>query len=59
VESNLAWSTELLEHEYYSNDKIKQKDLIERLQRYFGKNKRVMEKTIERLEILKNTKYAD
>ena len=59
VESNFAWSTELLGHEYYMNDKKKQKGLIDRLHRYFTKNKKVMEKTIERLENLKNTKYAD
>lgn len=59
VESNLAWAGKLLEHEYYSDDKKKQKELVERLRRYFSKNKKVMEKTIERLEILRNTKYAD
>ena len=59
VESNLAWAKKLLEHEYYSNDKKKQKDLIERLQRYFTKNKKVMKITIERLENLQNTKFAD
>ena len=59
VESNLAWAKKLLKHEYYSNDKKKQKDLIERLQRYFTKNKKVMKITIERLENLQNTKFAD
>ena len=59
VESNLAWAKKLLTHEYYSNDKTKQKQLIERLQRYFTKNKKVAEKTIERLGILMNTEYAD
>jgi len=59
VESNLAWAKELLEHKYYLNDKKKQKELIDRLQRYFAKNKKVMEKTIERLGILQNTEYAD
>ena len=59
VESNLAWVKELLEHEYYLNDKKKQKDLIKRLQRYFTKDKKVVEKTIERLGILMNTEYAD
>ncbi|MCK5784519.1 MAG: 4Fe-4S binding protein [Desulfobacterales bacterium] len=59
VASNLAWATALLEHAYYLNDKKKQKELIDRLQRYFIKNKKVMEKTIERLENLQNTKYAD
>lgn len=59
VESNLAWATGLLGHEYYVNDKKKQRELIERLLRYFAKNKKVVEKTIERLETLKNTKYSD
>jgi ferredoxin len=59
VESNVAWVKELLKHEYYLNDKKKQKDLITRLQRYFAKNKKVMEKTIERLGMLQDTEYAD
>ena len=59
VESNLAWVKELLEHEYYSSDKTKQKQLIERLQRFFIKNKKVAEKTIEQLGILQNTEYTD
>ena len=59
VEANLIWVSGLLEHEYYSNDTERQKSLIERLQRYFAKNKKVMEKTIERLEILQHTKYAE
>jgi ferredoxin len=59
VESHLAWAHKLLEHEYYVHDEKKQKDLIERLLRYFAKNKKVMEKTIERLEILQNTKYSN
>ena len=59
VQSNLAWAKKLLTHEYYSNDKTKQKQLIERLQRFFTKNKKVAEKTIEHLGILQNTEYAD
>ena len=59
VQSNLAWVKELLEHEYYSNDKTKQRQLIERLQRYFTKDKKVAEKTVEQLGILKNREYAD
>ena len=59
VQSNLAWAKKLLTHEYYSNDKTKQKQLIERLQRFFAKNKKVAEKTIEQLGILQNTEYAD
>jgi ferredoxin len=59
VKSNLDWARELLKHEYYANDKIKQRHLIERLQRHFGKNKNVAERTMEQLEILRNTEYAD
>jgi Fe-S-cluster-containing hydrogenase component 2 len=59
VQSNLAWAKKLLTHEYYSNDKTKQKQLIERLQRFFAKNKKVAEKTIEQLRILQNTEYTD
>ncbi|MBM9520915.1 4Fe-4S binding protein [Desulforhopalus vacuolatus] len=57
VQANLDWAKKLLKHEYYSNDTIKQKQLIERLQRFFTKNKKVVEKTIEKLEILQNTEY--
>ena len=59
VKSNLAWAKELLMHEYYSNDKTKQRQLIDRLQRFFAKNKKVAEKTMEQLGILKNMEYAD
>jgi ferredoxin len=59
VQSNLAWAKKLLTHEYYSNDKTKQKQLIERLQRFFTKNKKVAEKTIEQLGILKNAEYTE
>ncbi|OPX39483.1 MAG: ferredoxin [Desulfobacteraceae bacterium 4484_190.3] len=59
VQSNLAWAKKLLTHEYYSNDKTKQRQLIDRLQRFFAKNKKVAEKTIEQLAILQNTEYAD
>jgi len=59
VNSNLDWARELLKHEYYSNDKIKQRHLIERLQRHFDKNKKVAERTMEQLDILRDTEYAD
>ena len=58
VQANLAWAKRLLTHEYYFNDKTKQKQLIDRLQRLFTKNKKVAEKTIEQLTILQNTEYA-
>jgi formate hydrogenlyase subunit 6/NADH:ubiquinone oxidoreductase subunit I len=57
VQSNIVWVKKLLTHEYYYNNKIKQKQLIERLQRFFTKNKKVAEKTIEQLVILQNTEY--
>ena len=59
VQSNLDWVRKLLAHEYYSNDKTKQKQLIERLKRFFTKNKKVEEKTIEQLVILQDTEFAD
>jgi ferredoxin len=59
VQSNLAYAKKLLTHEYYSNDKTKQKQLIRRLERFFTKNKKVAEKTIEQLGILNNTEYAE
>ena len=52
VEANMNWVQGLLKHPYYLNDKDRQKGLIQRLQKYFGKNKKVIEKTIVRLENL-------
>lgn len=59
VQSNLVWARKLLTHEYYANDRTKQRQLIERLKRYFTKNKKVAENTIEQLGILQNTEYVD
>ena len=50
VGSNLAWVEKLLKHEYYSDDRTKQRLLVERLRRYFTKEKKVAEQTMERLE---------
>lgn len=52
VESNLTWVKQLLANDYYLNDEKKQKGLIKRMERYFAKNKKVAEKTIERLQTL-------
>ena len=52
VESNLAWIRQFLENDYYSGDKKRQKQLIERMKRYFIKERKVAEKTIERIETL-------
>jgi Fe-S-cluster-containing hydrogenase component 2 len=52
VASNLAWVQDLLQHAYYANDEAKQKALIKRLQRYFGKNKEVIERTMAQLALL-------
>lgn len=59
VKSNLDWARTLLAHEYYTDDRKRQKELIERLRRYFNKNKKVAEKTIEKLNIMENTEYGD
>jgi len=58
VGSNLAWAKKLLEHEYYSNDRAKQRQLVQRLRRYFAKEKKVVEKTMERLEALLDGEYG-
>ncbi|MCK4375233.1 MAG: 4Fe-4S binding protein [Candidatus Brocadiae bacterium] len=47
VDANLAWTRRLLEHFDGSEEK---RGLIERMQRYFAKEKKVAEQTIERLE---------
>jgi formate hydrogenlyase subunit 6/NADH:ubiquinone oxidoreductase subunit I len=59
VQANLAYAKKLLTHDYYSNDRVKQRQLLERLQRFFTKNQKVAEKTVEQLEILKNTEYGE
>jgi len=59
VESNLKWAKTMLAHEYYAGDRVKQRQLVDRLQRFFTKNKKVMEKTIERLGELKKAEYAE
>jgi len=59
VASNVAWARALLGHAYYANNKNKQKALLQRLRRHFAKNRKVMDKTLEQLEILQETEYAD
>lgn len=59
VEANMKWVQHLLEHDYYLNDKEKQKDLLIRLQKFFEKNKKVIENTVARLETLQNTEYRE
>ena len=49
VEANLLWAGKLLSHEYYAGDEEKQNGLVRRLERYFTKQIKVAEKTIERL----------
>ena len=50
VESNLAWIRGFLEHEHYSGNTEKQKELIGRMKRYFHKERKVAEKTIEQID---------
>ena len=52
VEANLSWVTQLLGHPYYADDREKQSGLVQRMERYYIKNKRVAEQTIERLRAL-------
>lgn len=52
VAVNLAWVRQLLAHDYYSGDPEGQQALLQRLERYFSKNKKVAEKTIERIQEL-------
>jgi ferredoxin len=59
VESNMAWVKKLLGHDYYVSEREKQKDLLDRLQRYFAKNKKVIDLTMERVKVLQNTEYSD
>ena len=49
VKANIEWSRSLLQH--YETREEKQA-LIERMKRYFGKEKKVAQQTIERLDSL-------
>jgi ferredoxin len=59
VQANLDWVKELLTHEYYVHDPKKQKQLVQRLLKYFTKNRKVIEKTLEQLEIMLKTNYPN
>lgn len=54
VEANMAWVRRFLEHDYYKGDKKRQEELLERLKRYFTKERKVSEKTIENIDVLKS-----
>ena len=47
IETNLDWTMRLLKHFETAKEK---RELIERMKRYFAKEKKVAEQTIERLE---------
>ena len=49
VEANLAWTRRLLKH---FETREQRRDLVGRMKRYFKKEKKVAEQTIERLESL-------
>lgn len=49
VGANLAWTRQLLAHEYYADSQERQAELVERLRRYFAKERKVAEQTIEQL----------
>lgn len=52
IEANLAWAGQLLKHFKTPEEKTA---LVERLKRYFSKQKKVAEQTIQRLESLGGT----
>lgn len=52
VEANLAWIRRFLAHEYYAGNRERQKELLERMKRYFTKERKVAENTIERIDTL-------
>jgi len=52
IQKNLTWVKGLLDHNYYLNSNKKQ-ELVERMKRHFLKEKKVAEKTIEKLDELK------
>ena len=58
VESNLAWIKGFLEYQYYSGNTKKQKELIGRMKRYFHKERKVAEKTIEQLDTWMTTEHG-
>lgn len=49
IESNLAWTRRLLEHFETAQEK---RGLVERMKRYFNKEKRVADRTIEQLDAM-------
>ena len=51
VEANLEWTKGLLRHFDTSEEK---RELVDRVRRYFGKQRKVAEQTIERLGLLSN-----
>ncbi len=50
----MSWVQQLLSHAYYLGDKENQQALLQRLERYFTKNKKVAEKTIGHIRDLIN-----
>lgn len=49
IDANIAWVNSLLRHFQNTEEK---RGLVERMKRYFGKEKKVAEQTIERLQSL-------
>ena len=55
VNANLAWVERMMDHEYYANDSQKKKELLGRLQKFFNKERKVVDLTIERIVQLQNS----
>jgi ferredoxin len=49
IETNLEWTRRLLRHFHTTDEK---RGLIERMKRYFAKEKKVAEETLERLRVM-------
>lgn len=50
IESNLKWVRQLQKHPYYLNNPERQQQLLERLKRFFSKQRKVADETINKLQ---------
>ncbi len=55
VDANLAWVERMMDHDYYANDSQKKKELLGRLQKFFNKERKVVDMTIDRIVELQNS----
>jgi hypothetical protein len=55
IDANMAWVESIMGHDFYANDPQKKKKLLGRLQKFFGKERKVADMTIERIVQLHNS----